>query len=116
MVAANYTIRCQVVAIPVPVRRCSLRGSSRPSELMRRTDPMIAKLVQKLQEEIRAERRLESRNQPLEHHRKLSLLAQNFVDFEVATPPLRIEEEMGRQEFSFDCNYADCTRNRWDKD
>ena len=49
MVAANYTIRCQVLT--VPVRRCSLRGSSRPSELMRRTDPMIAKLVHKLQEE-----------------------------------------------------------------
>ena len=114
MVAANYTIRCQVLT--VPVRRCSLRGSSRPSELMRRTDPMIAKLVQKLQEEIRAERRLQSRNQPLDHHHQLSLLAQDLVDFKVATPPLHAQEEKGRKKVSFDGRHADFPRNRWEKD
>ena len=114
MVAANYTIRCQVFT--VPVRPYSRRSSSRPSELMRRTDPMIAKLVHKLQEEIQAERRLQNRNQPLDRHRQLSLLAQDLIDFEVATPPLNVEEEKGRKKVSFDAKHAEFPRNRWEKD
>ena len=116
MVAANYTIRCQVIAIPAPVERCSLRGSARPSELILRADPTIAKLVRKLQEEIRTERRLQSRNRHLENHRKLALFAQDLVDFEVATPTLRVEEEMARREVSCACNRVDHPRDRWEED
>ena len=116
MVAANYAIRCQVIAIPAPVERCSLRGSARPSELILRADPTIAKLVRKLQEEIRTERRLQSRNRHLENHRKLAIFAQDLVDFEVAMPTLRVGEEMARREVSCDCNRVDHPHNRWDED
>ena len=116
MVAANYTIRCQGIAIPAPVERHSSRVSVRPSELMLHAVPTIGQLVRKLQEEIRTERRLQSRNRHGENHRKTSLFAPRLAYFGDPAPTFYTEHRMTRPQVSFDRNRVNPLRNGWDAD
>lgn len=59
MVARN-PIRCMVVAVPESPDRC-LSSSAVARDLLPWADPYVAQLIKKLQEEVRHERRVQSR-------------------------------------------------------
>ena len=65
MVAANR-IRCTVVAVEVSSDRFASRGAVK--ELLPWADPYVARLIRNLQDEVRAERRMQARTQAIARH------------------------------------------------
>jgi hypothetical protein len=58
-VVTHNRIRCTVVAVSVSPERWTSRGAL-AKEIMPGSDPYVAQLIQKLQDEVREERRMRS--------------------------------------------------------
>jgi hypothetical protein len=59
-VVARNRIRCTVVAVAVSGDRWAARGAL-ARDILPEADPYVAQLIRKLQDEVREERRLQSR-------------------------------------------------------